>query len=194
VLRPRGEVDVAVGQARARAALLFLLGLPGAAYLYQGEELGLPEVMDLPDDARQDPIWFRSGGREFGRDGCRVPLPWSAGAPGLGFTTGRPWLPQPDWFAGFAADRQAGDPASMLAFYRSALAARREVFAAAPAATEWLTTVDGVLAYRRGDVVVVTAFGPAPVQLPAAWGEAVMATAGVTARTLPAPGTAWLRA
>ncbi len=70
------------------------LALPGAVYLYNGEELGLPDV-DLPDDALQDPVWERSGRTERGRDGCRVPIPWEGGPPGFGFTTGTPWLPMP---------------------------------------------------------------------------------------------------
>ncbi|MFX9672879.1 alpha-glucosidase, partial [Acinetobacter baumannii] len=95
---------------RATSALLFMLALPGAAFLYQGEELGLPEVQDLPDDARRDPIWERSGHAEHGRDGCRVPLPWDPDAPSFGFTTGTPWLPQPDWFRPFAVETQERAP------------------------------------------------------------------------------------
>ncbi|MGJ8493651.1 alpha-amylase family glycosyl hydrolase, partial [Glaesserella parasuis] len=86
--RARGRVDVALGTSRATAALMFVLGLPGSVFLFQGEELGLPEVQDLPDSARRDPIWERSGGEEHGRDGCRVPLPWSGDAPPFGFTEG----------------------------------------------------------------------------------------------------------
>jgi alpha-glucosidase len=86
LMRPRGDVDVELGERRARAALLLLLALSGSVYLYQGEELGLPEVLDLPDDSRQDPIWTRSGGTEYGRDGCRVPLPWTRGGPTFGFS------------------------------------------------------------------------------------------------------------
>jgi alpha-glucosidase len=194
-LRPRGEVDVPLGQARARAALLFLLGLPGATFLYQGEELGLPEVMDLPDEARRDPIWFRSGGREHGRDGCRVPLPWVAAAAGFGFTTGRAWLPQPDWFAGFAADRQSADPGSVLSLYRSALARRREVFDDPTERLDWLdvSTEDEVLAYRRGDAVVVTVFGPTALAVPPEWGRVVLSTVDVVDGRLPGPASAWLR-
>ena len=92
------QPDAALGLRRARAAILLMLALPGSAYLYQGEELGLPEHTTMPDDARQDPNWERSGHTERGRDGCRVPLPWLAGIDGLGFTDGVPWLPQPDSF------------------------------------------------------------------------------------------------
>jgi alpha-glucosidase len=185
-LRQRGEVDVPLGQARARAALLFLLGLPGAVFLYQGEELGLPEVLELPDGARQDPIWFRSGGTEYGRDGCRVPLPWATAAPHLGFTTGDPWLPQPDWFAGYTVDGQAADPGSMLRFYQAALRSRPGLFAGDR--VEWLETGrEDVLAYRRGHGTVVTVFGGEPWSPPTAWGEPVLSTVERS------PGAVWLR-
>ena len=115
-------VDDERGRRRALAATVFLLGLPGSAYLYQGEELGLPEVFDLPDDARQDPVWFRSKGTDTGRDGCRVPLPWKANEPSYGFSPqGRSWLPQPDVWRDFAVDQQQEDDASPLALYRRAL-------------------------------------------------------------------------
>ncbi len=108
--RRRGDADLALGVRRAKAATMLQLALPGTTYLYQGEELGLPEVFDLPDDARQDPIWLRSAGAELGRDGCRVPLPWDASAPAFGFSpasaTAAPWLPQPAWFGEYAADAQ----------------------------------------------------------------------------------------
>ena len=100
------QPDAALGLRRARAAILLMLALPGSAYLYQGEELGLPEHTTMPDDARQDPNWERSGHTERGRDGCRVPLPWVAGIDGLGFTDGVPWLPQPDSFDAYARNRQ----------------------------------------------------------------------------------------
>ena len=105
------ELDRAGGLRRARAATLFLLGLPGSAYLYQGEELGLHEVAEIPASERQDPTFFRTGGEEIGRDGCRVPLPWSADLPFFGFGGSAPHLPQPAWFAESAADVQAKDPA-----------------------------------------------------------------------------------
>src|SRR5262249_12891006 len=158
--------DVARGERRARAALLFLLGLPGSVYLYQGEELGLPEVQDLPDAARQDPIWFRSQGREDGRDGCRGPLPRDAAQPAFGVSAGGAWLPQPDWFAGYAVTDEWADPGSVLNLHARALAVRREL-----ALTESLSWVDipdrpDVLAYRRGRVTCVTVFGEAPFAAP----------------------------
>jgi alpha-glucosidase len=194
LLRPRGRVDVALGTRRATAALMFILALPGSVYLYQGEELGLPEVQDLPDADRQDPTWERSGHTDHGRDGSRVPLPWRAGEPAYGFTTGTPWLPQPDWFADFAADRQEADPDSVLNRYRAALRARREIDPTAP--LEWLETDrDDVLAFRRGDLVSVTVFDGSAYAVPAEWGRLVVASAPVDDDTTLPPGhTGWFRA
>jgi alpha-glucosidase len=138
------RLSTRVGERAARAALLLLLALPGTAFVYQGQELGLPEV-DVPDEARQDPIFFRPGKRK-GRDGCRVPLPWTADAPGYGFTTGTPWLPFPE---GWGAHAVAAEPPE-LALVRRALELRR-TFADAPFA--WLGSAPGTLAFARGDVV-----------------------------------------
>lgn len=187
--RVRGEVDVPLGIARAKAATLLMLALPGTRYLYQGEELGLPEVMDLPDDARQDPIWEQSGHTEHGRDGSRVPLPWREG-PDFGFSQGEgaaaPWLPQPGWFAEFTVERQEVDPASVLAFYRRMLRARRDLDAAAP--FEWLELGrEGALAFRRGPHVCVTVFEGAPLEPRPEWGREVISSgSGV-------PLTTWYR-
>jgi alpha-glucosidase len=192
--RARGRVDVALGVARARAALLLTLALPGSVYLYQGEELGLPEYQDIPDDARRDPIWERSGRTEHGRDGSRIPLPWSSDGGSFGFSPAgavQPWLPQPGWFAKFALDRQDG-PDSMLAFYRQAISARRTIDPAAP--FEWLDTGrDDVLAFRRGAVVSVTVFAGAAYAPPPGWGEWILRSdyrPGNTA--LPPDSTGWL--
>lgn len=190
--RVRGKVDVELGTRRADAALLLLLALPGSVYLYQGEELGLPEVQDLPDEARQDPLWERSGHADHGRDGCRVPLPWSDET-GFGFTTGTPWLPQPDWFANFIASSQDDDPESVLNFYRSALRARRDLDHDSP--LEWLTSGrDDVLAFRRGDLACVTVFDGAVYAVPAEWGDLVIASDALPGvRELPAGTSAWYR-
>jgi alpha-glucosidase len=129
--RTDGTVDVALGVRRARAAFLLTAALPGGVYVYQGQELGLPQVSDpadLPDDALRDPTWERSGHTERGRDGCRVPLPWRSGGSSFGFGPdggGAPWLPQPAWFADYAVDAQDGDPGSFLELARAALAIRR---------------------------------------------------------------------
>jgi alpha-glucosidase len=118
------------GPAAARAAALLLLALPGSAYVYQGEELGLPEVIDLPDSARQDPAFIRTKGEVRGRDGCRVPLPWAAGGSSFGFSrtpgASSPWLPQPADWGTYSAEAERGDPGSFLNLYRSALRLRRE--------------------------------------------------------------------
>jgi alpha-glucosidase len=141
-----------VGAGRARAALLVALGLPGAAFVYAGEELGLEEV-DVPPSARQDPLWRNTAGAHPGRDGCRVPLPWDDSGPACGFSTAPPWLPQPDGWAVKAVAAQAGDPSSMLAFYRRVLRLRRHL----TGGWSWLAAPDGVLAIRRGDDTVIAA-------------------------------------
>jgi alpha-glucosidase len=196
--RARGVVDVARGERRARAALLLLLGLPGSVYLYQGEELGLPEVLDLPDEARQDPIWFRSGGTEHGRDGSRVPLPWRSAGPGYGFgpdAGAQTWLPQPDWFASYAVEDQWNTEASTLRLHADALALRRSLLARiGDRDLEWLSVPgrSDVLAYRRGELVCVTVFGDLPFAPSADWGQVALATAPITAGAMPGESAAWL--
>ncbi|WP_410592396.1 glycoside hydrolase family 13 protein [Amycolatopsis sp. lyj-23] len=190
LMRPRGEVDADLGERRARAALLLVLALPGSVFLYQGEELGLPEVQDLPDEARQDPVFHRTGGREKGRDGCRVPLPWTADAPAFGFGTGTPWLPQPAWFARYAADVQEKDDKSTLHLYRRAVALRRARGLGRPGPVEWLETgEDAVLAFRRGALVCAVNTGSTPFTAPAAWGEVVLGSAA--ADGVPGDAAAW---
>ena len=119
--------DRALGLARARAGALLLLALPGSAYVYQGEELGLPEVADLPAAALQDPTWLRSRGAQKGRDGCRVPIPWTADGPSFGFGPGGSHLPQPAWFAESSVEAEDADPDSTLNLYRRALALRGQL-------------------------------------------------------------------
>jgi len=171
--RRRGPADLELGERRARAAAALLLALPGTAYLFQGEELGLPEVLELPDEARQDPIWVRSQGRELGRDGCRVPLPWEPTGTSLGFSPdgARPaWLPQPGWFARYARSSQETDPGSTLSVYRRLLAVRRTLFTGA-AGLRWLDGVGpDVLAFARGQGVCVVNLGLEPVRVPDGWG------------------------
>ncbi|MFD3682785.1 glycoside hydrolase family 13 protein [Streptomyces sp. NPDC058613] len=145
--------DTALGRRRARAAALLTLALPGGVYVYQGDELGLPEVQDLPDGVLQDPAFARSGGADRGRDGCRVPLPWAAGGPSLGFSvppaTAAPWLPQPPEWAGLSAAVQAGDPYSSLALYRAALALRRTELAPLPETLNWVDAGPDALGFDR---------------------------------------------
>ncbi|QIJ63743.1 glycoside hydrolase family 13 protein [Streptomyces sp. JB150] len=143
-------VDTAAGLRRARAATLLMLALPGSSYLYQGEELGLPEVADLPTAVLQDPIWEQTGHVRKGRDGCRVPLPWTTTGPSYGFGSGGAWLPQPESFARYAVEAQDGVEGSTLELYRSALKLRRKLLQGEE--LTWLEDVpEGVLAFARTD-------------------------------------------
>ena len=158
-----------LGLRRARAAILLTLALPGGAYLYQGEELGLPEVEDLPDDVLQDPTWERSGHTARGRDGCRVPLPWSGATPPYGFTTGpTTWLPQPPNWGPLSVEAQTGDPASMLELYRTALHLRRTTEALGDGSFRFRESPDpDVLAFDRDPAFTcVVNFGTTPAPLP----------------------------
>jgi alpha-glucosidase len=188
------QPDRALGLRRARAATLVMLALPGSAYLYQGEELGLPEVTDLPDSVRQDPVWERSGHQVRGRDGCRVPLPWEPG-PGLGFTTAATtWLPQPPYFAEYAASAQRDDPASTLALYRTALALRRRLGLGLPGpGVRWTEdAAAGVLAFHRGDVSVLANLSTRNQPLPSA-ADVLLSSAALTGPVLPPDTAVWLR-
>jgi alpha-glucosidase len=179
------------GVARARAAALVQLSLPGAVYLYNGDELGLPNV-ELPDEALQDPTWERSGHTERGRDGERVPLPWSGDAPPFGFTEGaQTWLPMPDGWAELTVQAQDGDPASTLNLYRTTLRLRRELADLHRPELEWLDAPEGCLAYRRGEITVWLNAGEAPVPLPE--GELLHASGPVADGQLPPDTAVWLR-
>ena len=162
-----------VGLARAKAATLTMLALPGSAYLYQGEELGLEQV-DVAPEFRQDPSWFRTG--EPGRDGCRVPVPWGGSQAPYEFGPGteQPWIPMPADWADVTVAAEAADPESTLAFYRAALAARRTFSTTAGDAVDLSGTEGDVLVMRRGPIVSVTNCGSTPVPLPA--GELLVAS------------------
>lgn len=150
--RHQQPTDLSLGTRRARAAALLTLALPGAAYIYQGEEFGLPEAEDMPDAADQDPIFHRTGGADPGRDGCRVPLPWSASGTSWGFSpsdAAQPWLPQPANWLDFTVDSQLADPASMLNLYRRALAIRAARAGLGDGPMTWLDSTDDVLAFAR---------------------------------------------
>jgi alpha-glucosidase len=182
------------GLRRARAATLIMLALPGSAYLYQGEELGLPEVADLPPEVLQDPIWFRTGNAEKGRDGCRVPLPWTREGSSFGFGDGGAWLPQPASFAGVSAQAQDGVEGSTLELYRAALRLRREL--GGDEALQWVDSgpvaTTHVLHLRRSSGwESVTNLSGADVELPA--GEVLLASGPLGDGTLPPDTTVWLR-
>lgn len=187
----QGSLDPGAGLARACAALLAMLALPGSAYLYQGEELGLPEVTDLPPEARQDPIFARSNGEVPGRDGCRVPLPWSGTEPPYGFGSGGSWLPQPADWADLTAERQAADPSSTLWFYRRVLQTRRELRGTLPDAITWLESPEETLFFQRGRLICVINCGEGAVALPPH--DRVLISSGpLDGTALPADTAAWL--
>ena len=205
--RPNGigrgdeQPDEQLGLRRARAATLMMLALPGSAYLYQGEELGLPEHTDLDDTLRQDPAWWRSGHTERGRDGCRVPLPWAAHEPGLGFSpTGATWLPQPASWAAYALDAQRGVTGSTYEMYREALRLRRD-FHLGSGSLAWVDGPDAdalatVLTFSNRDVLVTANLGTAPVPLPGC-ADVLLASADVVmvdgAPCVAPDSTVWAR-
>ncbi|WP_419730023.1 glycoside hydrolase family 13 protein [Lichenicola sp.] len=196
-IRPKGisaadeQPDEALGLRRARALAMLTLALPGSAYIYQGEELGLPEDTTMPATFRQDPAFRRTGGREIGRDGCRVPLPWVAGAPSLGFGPGAAtWLPQPEGFAGYAVDRQEGAPDSTLELYHALLRLRRE-HGLGRGAVRWQASPDQVLVFDNGPVRVVVNLGTDDVDLPP--GTPIASSLALPGEgRLPGNGAAWL--
>ena len=179
------QPDFARGRARAAAASMFMLGLPGGAYLYQGEELGLPDGIDIPDSRRQDPTFARTRGERLGRDGCRVPLPWRAAELHAGFGSGEaPWLPQPESFTELARDAQAAQPSSHLNLYRRMLAVRRELDLGR-GSLAWLENwcTDTSLAYLNGATLVVMNLGHGPLELPS--GEVLLRSSGASPETGP---------
>ncbi|CAM5456347.1 glycoside hydrolase family 13 protein [Streptomyces griseorubiginosus] len=183
-------VDLAQGLRRARAATLLMLALPGSSYVYQGEELGLPEVADLPFEVLQDPIWEQTGRVRKGRDGCRVPLPWTTTGPSYGFGAGGAWLPQPEWFAEYAVEAQDGTEGSTLELYRTALRLRRKLLQGED--LTWSDTAPaGVLDFVRHDGWrCVTNLSETAVPLPE--GE-VLLVSGPSANGLLGPDTTvWL--
>jgi alpha-glucosidase len=196
---PRGiaaddeQPDAERGLRRARAATLVMLALPGSAYVYQGEELGLPEATELPASARQDPAFARTGGADTGRDGCRIPLPWVADAPAFGFGPSTDtWLPQPASYGPLAADRQADDPGSTFTLYREALGLRHR-YALGAGSLQWHGAGSGVLSFTNGDVHVVANLTGSPVRLPVG-AEVLLASEALPAGAteLPVDVTVWL--
>ncbi|MEO6144585.1 MAG: alpha-amylase family glycosyl hydrolase, partial [Dermatophilaceae bacterium] len=202
--RPNGigigdpQPEPVLGLRRARAATALMLALPGSAYLYQGEELGLPDSTDLPDDVRQDPVWERSGHTERGRDGARVPMPWEGDRPSYGFSpTGLTWLPQPQSYAALAVDHQLGIEGSTLELYRSLLAVRRQR-GLGVGSLSWLGGFsDEVLAFVNAPatgegVLVMTNFGAEPVAVPEGTQTLISSSPLGSGGTIPTDTTVWL--
>jgi alpha-glucosidase len=183
----------AIGQARGRAAALISLSLPGATYLYNGDELGLENV-ELPDEVLQDPTWKRSGYTDRGRDGERVPLPWEGTEPPFGFgTSPQTWLPMPEQWSAFTVEAEDRDPDSTLWLYRRALKLRRELTELHGSAFHWQQAPEGCLAYRRGpNLVVALNASDVPVELPP--GEVLLSSSPIEGDKLPANTAVWLRA
>ncbi|MDH4280375.1 MAG: glycoside hydrolase family 13 protein [Acidimicrobiia bacterium] len=190
---PHDVLDAEAGARRARAAVMVTLALPGSTYIYQGDELGLPEVWDLPVEVLEDPTWERSKHTVKGRDGCRVPIPWAKHGSSFGFGEGPSWLPQPPIFGDLSVEAQKGDPASTLNLYRSAIRLRGDLFVA----DEELDMLDlgvDILAFRRGSgATVVVNMGSTPLpadDLPP--GEIVLSSGPTIGTKLPPDAAVWL--
>ncbi|MGV0624642.1 glycoside hydrolase family 13 protein [Mycolicibacter minnesotensis] len=182
--------DGAGGLDRSRAMALVLLALPGTVFVYNGQELGLPNA-ELPDSALQDPVWERSGHTERGRDNCRVPLPWSGDTPPFGFS-GNPdtWLPMPPDWAALTVERQRSESGSTLALYRRAIELRRSRTEFTGTQLDWLDAGPDLLAFRRGGLVCVLNTGEHPANLPE--GQLVLSSAPAAGGVLPPNAAAWL--
>jgi len=180
--------DLIVGLQRARAITLVMLALPGSAYVYQGEELGLPEHVDIPDDARQDPTWYRTEGERYGRDGCRVPLPWASDEPAFGFSgSGKTWLPQPGAWAALARDAQNRSEDSTLTMYKTCLATRRAARLGSGVVT-WVDLGPDIVAFDNGRMRVIANLSAAPVKFA---GRVVVSSSPVHS-VIPPSTTAWI--
>jgi alpha-glucosidase len=186
--------DRKLGEQRARAAALLTAALPGTLYIYQGDELGLPEV-DVPVEAIQDPMYLRSGKVNPGRDGCRVPIPWSGTAPPYGFSEGRAadiWLPQPRDWAGLTVEAQSENPSSMLSLYRQAISLRRSIPELRGDDFAWLDTHTEVIGFVRGRrFASITNFGR-PIPLPPHERVLLASTPLTDAGEIPQDSTVWL--
>lgn len=186
----RSLLDPELGLRRARAATLLMLALPGSVYLYQGEELGLPEVHDLPDEVLDDPVYERSGQVQKGRDGCRVPIPWTIDGSSLGFGGDGSWLPQPEDWGQMSVEAQDGVDGSTLELYREALRVRRENLVGDDL-LDWIDLAEGVVAFRRGSgVVAIVNFGPQSIAVP--HGEVLLVSGPLDGAMLPPDTSAWI--
>lgn len=189
------QPDYLLGADRARAATMLMLGLPGGVYLYQGEELGLPDHTMMPDHFRQDPTYHRTAGERVGRDGSRVPLPWRVNEPSFGFSsTGDSWLPQPSYWGRYSRDIERQDPHSSLNMYRAALSVRREQGLGAGSLAWWPEHDDeGLVAFVNGNVLVAMNMGDTPVELPELPVLAASAPSALEGTKLRPNRTVWLR-
>ncbi len=189
------QPDADLGLRRARAATAMMLALPGGAYLFQGEELGLPEHTSMPDADRQDPTFERTGHRERGRDGCRVPMAWEKDSPAYGFNdSGATWLPQPDAYGGLALDQQRGVKDSTYELYRTLLRVRRER-GLGTGELHWVDAGDDAVAFDNGALRCVTNLGSAAYTVPAGWSVLLSSAPETDAApldTVPTDTTAWL--
>ena len=190
--KSRHKPDEELGHWRGRAATALMLGLPGSAYLFQGEELGLPEVIDIPDDRRDDPTFFRTNGERYGRDGCRVPIPWEATKPAFGFNdSGASWLPQPAVFGELARDQQQGVESSTLELYRRLLRLRAS-HGLGSGDFSWLPDFPAsTVAFQNSGVAVIGNLGTSPIDLPA--GEVLASSGPLVEGQLPGDTTAWVK-
>lgn len=192
------KLNLEIGIRRARSGALLMLALPGGAYIYQGEELALPEVRDIPENRLEDPRWFLSEKTDKGRDGCRVPLPWSSNESGsFGFSINEKlgkensWLPQPNWWGNYSAENQEHDPNSTLNLYRKALEIRKTEIGLGDGELEWLNISDQVLAFKRpGNFACIVNFGAA-FKIPN--GEVLIASTPIEDGILPEDGALWMR-
>ena len=185
----RNLLDHERGRRRARAATLFVLALPGSVYLYQGEELGLHEVYQLPLDVLEDPVWRRSGNTEKGRDGCRVPIPWAVGGPSFGFGENEPWLPQPDHWGSLSVEAQEADPDSTLSLYRTAISLRAR-WLQGDESFQWLDYHPLVVAFRRGALSCFINFSEESFEIPD--GRLIVSSIPLQGRELPRDVAAWV--
>lgn len=170
------QPNTARGLRRARAATAFMLGLPGGAYIYQGEELGLPEHTTLEGKYREDPTYFRTKGERVGRDGCRVPIPWESDKPAFGFSaSGKSWLPQPQSYREYSRDLQVGVNGSTLELYKSMLK-NRKGFAIGHGDFSWSSEhcTESSLGYVNSGVLVLANFDGEDIPLPS--GEILLST------------------
>ena len=148
------RVATRIGVNQSQALFLALLALPGSLYIYNGQELSLPDAQ-VEDKHRQDPVYFRTAGAQKGRDGARVPLPWSSEKSECGFTSGTPWLPIPPEWKDLSIQSQNSQLSSSLNLYRRALKARRDLFDT-NAAIEWCNNLEiGLLAFTRGEYLIL---------------------------------------